>query len=269
MAVRAPQPSSRALNQVQEQHRRTLTALSTGKRINRAGDDPAGLAIAKKFDVRQVSLSQAGRNLADASSIVQVAEGGLSEATSIVSRLKELAVQAGSGILSDSQRGALQSEATGLQEELSRLQETTEFNGQKVFQDGLSLEVQAGDDAGESIAIDPGGEFVSPLGLDSIDLSSASGARDALGALDVATESLVGRQADLGATANRFGIASSVNSGSRVAIEAARSRIEDADIAETTAQSVATRIREQVAVGIHSQANFTQSVLGSLYEGIG
>ena len=261
--------STRALHGVQSQIDRTSQALASGKRINSAADDAAGLAIARKLEGQEVSLSQAGRNLADASSFVRVADGGLSEASSIVTRLRELAIEASNGTLSDGQRTTLQQEAGALSEELGRIEQTTEFNGTRVFEDGVSLDVQAGDDAGETIAIDPGGSFVAPLGLDGIDLSTVDGAREALGVLDAASENISSRQAELGATDNRFRVAGNEVASSREALVAARSRIEDADIAETTARSVAERIRSQAAVAVHGQANFTTSLLGSLYEGIG
>lgn len=269
MQIKGPSSGIRSLHSSESALNQELRGLSSGKRINRAGDDAAGLATARKLDAHEVSLSQAARNIADASSYLQVADGGLSEAHGIVSRLRELAVQAGNGALGTEQRGLLQQEASQLTEELSRIEATTAFNGQRVFQDGARLDIQTGDDRGESVAIDPGGSFVSPLGLDAIDLTSAVGAQDALGLLDAASTDLSGRQASLGASFKRFDVAASELGSSREGLIAARSRIEDADIAQTTAQSVAARIRAQAAVNLHGQANISSALLGKLYDGLG
>ncbi|MGS2718930.1 flagellin N-terminal helical domain-containing protein, partial [Eionea flava] len=142
--------------------------LSSGKRINSAGDDAAGLSIANRFTSQIRGLDQAVRNANDGISLIQTAEGALDESTNILQRMRELAVQSSNGIYSDSDRATLDAEVQQLVAELDRISETTSFNGQKIL-DGTqgSIELQVGSEANETISFEIAAVSSSTLGLGS------------------------------------------------------------------------------------------------------
>lgn len=239
--------------------------LSTGKRILVSGDDAAGLAIARKLDAREVSISQAARNAYDAQSLLATAESGLGGAQDIIHRLRELATQAANPSTGDTGRSAIQQEVAGLQQELVRIESTTEWNGRALFSDAeRNVTVQAGADADDAFDVDLGGAFVSPTGLDGIDLSTAASAADALGQLDAALEGLSARRAGIGAAYNRLGVAAEGLVAAREPLAAARSRIEDADFAQAASESASARIREQAAVAVAAHGNLSANLVGRL-----
>ena len=142
--------------------------LSSGKRINSAGDDAAGLSIANRFTSQIRGLDQAVRNANDGISLIQTAEGALDESTNILQRMRELSVQSSNGIYSDSDRATLDAEVQQLVAELDRISETTSFNGQKIL-DGSqgSIELQVGSEANETISFEIAAVNSSSLGLGS------------------------------------------------------------------------------------------------------
>jgi flagellin len=189
----------------------TMSRLSSGLRINRAGDDAAGLAVAENLSAAQMSLKVASRNANDGISLIQVAEGATAEVTNIVKRMRELAVQSASETLADDERAYIQDEFAELSAEVDRIAAVTEFNG-IALGDGTNadLDAQVGinDSADDRITITLGDLSAATIGVDvgtgGLSLASAGGAQSALTTLDTAIDTLNGYRSDYGAAQNRL-----------------------------------------------------------------
>ncbi len=230
--------------------------LSSGKRINRASDDAASLAIALSQSANARTGSVALRNINDGISASSIAEGGLSSATDITTRLSELATQSANGTLSDAQRGALNQEYQALREELGRISQTTQFNGVQLLSGDGQISIQAGISGGSEgqLALQLPNVNAESLGL-SADISTAAGARAALDQTQAARESLVQTRGELGATSARF---EEAIAGLRVAVEgnqAAASQLLDANIAQEAANAIAASIGLESGAALAGQAN--------------
>jgi len=237
---------------------RTLSQISSGKRINSAADDAAGLAIATRFSSQVSGTQQAQRNGLDAKSLIETEDGALGQISSGIQRLQELAVQQGNGILNDSDRAALNKEASQITEHINQVIEQSSFNGKDLFQSSGSaseLNFQLGDKAGEVVAL-TANITADPIkeGLSQLDFSS-SDPSDNLTALDSIQQVVTERRSELGAVSNR--IDSSINqlANEEEQIQSARSRVEDADIAELVSQMVIERVKQQAQLAVQSQAN--------------
>ncbi len=243
---------------------RSLERLSSGLRITRAADDAAGLALSERFRAQIASLSQARRNANDGVSLLQVAEGSLAETSANLIRLRELAVQAANGTLGSSERATLNSELQALTSEISRIAEITEFNGTNVLNDSsATLTFQVGPDAGAANEITVSGvnATASALSIDSLDISTASGATSALAAIDDAVDQVASLRAGFGASQNR--LESAIRSIG-VAIEnsaAAESRIRDVDVAAESSLLARAQLLQQAGVASLVQANLNSSVV--------
>lgn len=244
----------------------SIERLSTGKRINSAADDAAGLAVASSLTSAIRGQSQAFQNVNDGISLLQTADGALGEVTNVLQRLRELSVQAASGIYSDSDRTNINTEASNLTAQLNNVGRNTTFNGiQLVGATDISIEVQAGATTGEQIAVTL--KAVDLAGLVSIDLSSASGASEALGGLDATLASVNTARASIGAVQNRLTAQASLLTSSIDNLGAARSGIEDVDFSkETTALAIADILR-QGSTALLAQANQSQQGLLKLLGG--
>ena len=242
---------------------KSLERLSSGLRINRAGDDAAGLAISEglKSDIR--ALQQASRNAADGISMIQTAEGGLEEVSGILIRLRELAEQSANETLGDAERGYLDNEFQALVSEITRISDSTEFNGTSLL-DGsnaaLDIQVGVGTTSTSQVTISLGaGMAADDLGLDSIaiDGTDNTNALSAITALETATASVSAQRAAFGAAQNR--LESTIrNIGMTVEnLSAANSRIRDVDIAWETSQMTSFQILQQAGVSVLAQANST------------
>lgn len=234
--------------------------LSSGKRITKSADDAAGLAIAKKMEAETRGMKVAGRNANDAISMVQVAEGGLNETSNILTRLRELSVQAASDTIGESERGYLSLEYEQLVQEADRIAKTTSFNGISLLNgEGDVLDFQVGTKAGDNhkISFDPATADSSAenLGIGGTNIRSKSDASDNLQVIDTAIQAVSGFRANFGSIQSR--LQSTVNNldVSIVNQEAARSRIEDVDIAESTAKLASVQIQNAAGVATLSQAN--------------
>ena len=250
--VPATMQSAHRLNNNKKQLDKTLQQIATGHRLNSAADGAAELSIAERMNSEVRSLNRAGQNVLDGVSMLQTADSAVGQVNDIVSRVRELSVQAANGTLSDDQRQAIQEEAGQLTEELDRISETSEFNGQKLLDGNLDADIQAGPDATDTRNINLSGVSRSELGIDSIDLSTQAGARDAMAKLDAAQQHLSTNRADIGATLNRFATVQSNLSTSAENITSAESRLRDADIAATSSQMVSRRIQVQAGVAVHA-----------------
>jgi flagellin len=255
---------------------KSMERLSSGLRINRSGDDAAGLAISEslKSDIR--ALQQASRNAADGISLVQTAEGSLDEVNSILLRLRELAEQAATETLGEDERVYLNNEFQELLDEINRISLTAEFNGIKLL-DGTvqTLEVQVGigtDAATSAVSIDLN-QAMSAQALDltatftSITGTNGDGARMAIGLITEATGVVSSMRANFGAAQNRF--ETSIRNIGMTAenLAAANSRIRDVDVALETSTMTSLQILQQAGVSILAQANMTSQLALNLLQG--
>lgn len=252
----------RTLNSTQQAQERQIEQLASGKRVNRAADDPAASAIIEQFAAQIAGSNQAARNLNDGISLAQTAEGALSTVTDNTQRIRELAVQAGNSTLSSSDRAAIQGEVDALSQASNSTLRNANFNGQALFQ-GNQLSIQAGPSANPSdrISLSLGNLSASAAdgGLNSsngrIDLSSESSASSALEQIDADLNRLNEQRASLGALNSRFEASiANLQSGAEN-LSAARSRIADTDYAATASRLAQERIRNEAGLAVQTQAN--------------
>lgn len=238
-----------------------LRKLSSGERITRAGDDAAGLAISENLRAQIRGNRQAKRNANDAISMIQTAEGGLGEISSIIIRLRELAIQAASDTIGDQERGFTDIEFQQLKEEVDRISKSSVFNGTKLLDGtGGMLEFQVGifnDPLLDRLRYDAANanSTLEALGLSGESVMTKEGAQTTLEKLDDALVHINGVRADLGATQNR--LASTINNlaVSDENLSAAKSRIRDVDVASETADLAKNSILVQAGTSVLSQAN--------------
>jgi len=245
----------------------TFGRISSGLRINKAGDDAAGLAVAENLATEQQSLRQAARNTNDGISVIQTAEGATNEVADILKRMRELAVQSSSDTLANSERAYIQDEYAQLAQEVDRISAVTNFNG-VALADGTrsSLDVQVGifNTTDDRISITLGDLRATSLGIDTgnIDMATSASAQAALTTLDTAIDSINKIRSDFGAVQNR--LESSLNNLDVYTenLAGAESRIRDADFAFETAQMTKYQTMQQAGIAILGQANqLTQGAL--------
>jgi len=241
--------------------------LSSGSRINRAGDDAAGLAISQRLSAQIGGFNAASRNAGNALSSIQVADGALNSLTKNIGRIQELSLQAANGSLNDQDRRALQEEANQLVDESTRILEQTNFNGKALLSSDENSNVQL-ENAGTEIEVkgkNLAAEFES-LGFKDIDISSQTGASSALSVLSNVSEEVNSRASELGAVSNRIESTIDTIATSKINSEEARSRISDADYAKVTTDLAASLIREQAENAVRSQANGQQDFILKLLQ---
>ena len=264
-ALRAQNGSRVANNQLQT----AMERLSTGKRINSAKDDAAGLAIASSMSSQIRGMTQGIRNSNDGISMAQTAEGALGEVGNMLQRIRELAVQASSGTYSADDKTNLQAEVTELQSQITSILDNTEFNGIKLF-DGTAgtsgtVTIQTGANASDTVDLDfsdISGDYTDALAVDVTSLAAAGADLDTLSDALAATATT---RAELGASQSRLD--STVNNlSSNVAnLSDARSRIEDTDFSSETTELAKAQVLSQASTAMLAQANQSaQSVLSLL-----
>jgi len=237
-----------------------FSKLSSGKRITKSADDAAGLAIAKKLDAETKGLRMASRNANDAISMVQVAEGGLNETSNILTRLRELSIQAGSDTVGEAERGYLSLEYEQLVQEADRISKTTQFNGRPLLKgEGDVLQFQVGAYGGQEnmIELDAGQTDASAesLGIGGTNVRDKQDAVDNLERIDNAIGKVSAFRANFGSVQSR--LTSTINNLDVAVVnqEAARSRIEDVDVAESTAKLASSQIKNAAGTSTLAQAN--------------
>ena len=255
---------------------KSLERLSSGYRINRAGDDAAGLAISENLRAQIRGLKQASRNAQDGVSLVQVAEGSLNEISSILIRLRELAVQAASDTIGPVERQFLNVEYDQLVSEVDRIADGTEFNGTQLLSGtGSILDFQVGtrnDPNIDRLSFDASKADANSaaLGVNLTSVADKASAQNSLSAIDSAIVSVSAMRADFGAIQNRL---QSTIANIAVSVEnmsAANSRIRDVDVAEETANLTRNNILMQAGTSVLSQANQTaNAALGLLNNSFG
>lgn len=251
--------AQRSLSMQTKRQEHAAQSLASGQRIVRAADDAAGLAISEgmKADLRGSAAARA--NAFNAVSAIQVGEGGLAEMTNLITRLKELGVQAASDTLGEKERVYLNQEAKSVSEEIDRISKTTKF-GDKNLLDGSNpvFDFHVGSTAAKENIITyqvDGNATISELNLDSVDITSKDGARDLLSNLDSALEKVSRMRAGFGALQSRL---ESTTNGLDVKMEnlsAARSRIMDADVARESSELASASMLQNAAISVLSSAN--------------
>lgn len=246
--------SQRAIN-------KSMAQLSSGSRINIAADDAAGLAISEKLKSSIRSARQAGRNANDGISMVQTAEGGLNEIGNIVTRLRELGIQAASDTVGDTERGFLNKEVEQLKNEIQRISSVTTWGETKLlngstpqfdFQVGI---YNNGEEDRISFNAAENNASLDALGLSNLDYTSKEGAQSALSQLDAAQTGVNGMRANLGALQNR--LTSTVDNLGVMEenMSAANSRIRDTDVAAASSEMTRNNILLQAGTSTLAQAN--------------
>ena len=244
---------------------KSLEKLSSGFRINRAGDDAAGLVISQKLRAEVSGLQQATRNAQDGISFAQTAEGALSEVHNMLNRMRDLGVQAANDTNDASARDAIKSEVDALASEIGRIGSDTTFSGAKVFSDtALNFQVGAGA-TGNQIQVQVGALDATNVGgtdLTNLQVDSAANARTSIDSIDTAIAAISTSRGNLGAAQNRF---ESVINNLQVTTEnlsASESRIRDTDMATEMVNFTKNQILMQAGTAMLGQANsIPQSVL--------
>ncbi|RKS80150.1 flagellin [Motilibacter peucedani] len=244
---------------------KSLEKLSSGFRINRAADDAAGLSISEGLRSQIGGLKVASRNAQDGVSVVQIAEGALSESHAILQRMRDLAVQASStGSQDSSARTAANTEVQQLTAELTRISSTTKFGSQQLLNGSFTGTFQVGANAGETIDVNSIGDMsASGLGVTGLDLVGSASA--ALASIDTAISTVSSTRSTLGAFQNRFEHAINNINVSVENLSASESRIRDTDMAEEMTKFTRNQILSQAGTSMLSQANqSSQGVLSLL-----
>ncbi|MDD6968979.1 MAG: flagellin [Treponema sp.] len=270
--------ADRVLNISNDSIMKNMEKLSSGERINRAGDDASGLAVSEKMRSQIRGLNQASKNIQNGVSFIQTTEGYLQETTDILQRVRELAVQSANGIYSDEDRMQIQVEVSQLVAEVDRIASQAQFNGMNMLtgrfaQEGDSvMQFQIGANVDQNTRVFIGTMTATALGLkgaqggdEQISISSPDEANITLAAIDEALKNVTKQRADLGAYQNRFEMAAK---GINIAAEntqASESRIRDTDMASEMVEFTKNQILTQAGTAMLAQANSqSQSVLGLL-----
>lgn len=257
------------LGKSQQALTKSFERLSSGFRINTAADDAAGLAVSESLSARIRSFAVAERNTNNAISMANTAEGGLKEVSSVVIRMRELAVQSANGDLTSTDRGYLDTEFQLLSSEIDRLANQTDFNGVALLSgttNSISFQVGINTSSFDTISVDFGGVSVSSLGLSGASLggATAANAQSAITALDTALQSVSTTRAKFGAATNRLGIAVSNSQTMRTNLAAANSAIRDVDVADETSTLARSQVLLQAGTSVLAQANQAPSLALSL-----
>ena len=245
----------------------SLERLSSGLRINSARDDAAGLAIAESFASQVRGLRQAQRNVQDGISLVQTAEGALSETNNILQRIRELAVQAANGTLSSTNRDAIAAEIDQLTAQIEDTSSDTQFNGLYVISGNSSntYTIQAGAEQNQVLVLQISGANLSGIGIaGAISVGSASAASDSIDDIDSAINTVTSIRADLGAYQNRLEFSYATLQVQEENGAASESVIRDADIARETIDFTRNQILVSAGTSILAQANMMPEAALSL-----
>jgi flagellin len=264
------QNAHRVLNNTNNQLGKAMERLSSGLRINRAADDAAGLAVSEVMRSQIRGMSVASRNAQDGVSMVQVADGALGNVGDMLQRVRDLAVQASNGTLTDAQRKNLDAEVQQVLTEIGKTGTDTEFNGIKILAGSVAtaasaVTLQVGANGAQTIGFTIATVSASDLGISGIAVSTAASASAAIASLDAAISTVTTNRANLGAiqnrlehTINRLGLTSEN-------LQAAESRIRDADMAQEMISFTKQQILQQSGTAMLAQANQApQSVLSLL-----
>jgi flagellin len=272
--------ANRTLGVSNAQIQGNIEKLSSGQRINRAGDDASGLAVSEKMRSQIRGLNQANRNIQNGVSFIQTTEGYLQETTDILQRIRELAVQSANGIYTDEDRMQIQVEVSQLVAEVDRIASQAQFNGMNMLTGafatdsvvGRVMQLQVGANMDQNARVYIGTMTAQALGLagaqgsdEKISINSPESANVAIGSVDAALKAVSRQRADLGAYQNRFEMASNGVAIAAENLQAAESRIRDTDMASEMVEYTRNQILTQAGTAMLAQANVqSQNVLALL-----
>jgi flagellin len=260
----------RVLEGTNMQAGKAMERLASGLRINRAADDAAGLAVSEVMRSQIRGMGVASRNAQDGVSMVQVADGALGNVGDMLQRVRDLAVQASNGTLTDAQRGNLDKEVQQVLTEIGKTGTDTEFNGIKVLAGSVAtaasaVTLQVGSNNGQTIAFTIATVSASDLGINGLAVGTAASASQAIASIDAAISTVTTARANLGATQNRLEQTISRLGLTSENLQAAESRIRDADMAQEMISFTKQQILQQSGTSMLAQANQApQSVLSLL-----
>ena len=249
----------------------SLAKLSSGSRINKAGNDAAGLAISEKMKAQIGGLTQAKRNAQDGISLVQTAEGALNESHSILERMRDLTVQGKNGTLTDDDRGSINKELNALHQELTRIADTTEFNTQSLLNGTNGFTFQIGANQSQTLTVtisNMSGTSLLGVDADKFTLGKAGANADKmLGSIDAAIKKVSDQRASLGAVQNRLDHTINNLTATNENLSEANSRIRDVDMAEEMMTFTKSNILSQAATSMLAQANAMPNSVLNLLQG--
>lgn len=243
----------------------SLSQLASGSRINKSADDAAGLSISENMKAQIRSSVQARRNANDGISLIQTAEGGLSEISNVITRLRELGIQAASDTVGSTERGFIDREVQQLKSEMDRISNTTSWNSTKLL-DGSTpvFDFQVGMNSSDNdrISFDSSTNIatLNALGLNEVNYLTKEGAKSSLDKLDMAQTNVNGMRANIGALQNRLTSTVDTLASTEENLAAANSRIRDADVAASSAELARNTVLQQAGVASLAQANQSTSL---------
>jgi len=253
--------AQRTLAKSQEGIQLSMAQLASGSRITKAADDAAGLGISEMLKSQVRSYGQASRNANDGVSMLQVAEGGLGETSNILTRMRELAIQASSDTVGDTERGYINKEVTQLRDEIQRIAKTNRF-GKTNMLDGsakdFDIQVGVNNNSNEDRISFKASELdatADSLGVSGVDFSTKDGAQSMLQTLDVAQEKVNSFRANIGALQNRLQSSIENLGVQHENLSAANARIRDTDIAQASAEQARNQVLLQASTAVAAQAN--------------
>jgi flagellin len=254
------QMAHRQLSSTNTQLSRTMERLSSGLRINRAADDAAGLAVSEEMRSQIRGMHVASRNAQDGVSMVQVADGALGGVNDMLQRIRDLSVQAANGTLTDQQRGNLDQEVQSIVAEMARVASDTEFNGVKILSGSVAtaanaVTLQVGANGSQVIAFTIGTMSAADLGISGIAISTAAAATQAIASIDAAIRQVNSSRAAMGAIQNRLEQTISRLDLTSENLQAAESRVRDADMATEMIDFTRNQILQQSGTAMLAQAN--------------
>jgi flagellin len=249
---------------------KNVEKLSSGMRINRGGDDPAGLAVSEKMRTQVRGLRQAARNIEDATSFIQTTEGYLQESQDVIQRIRELAIQSSNGIYTPEDRMQIQVEVSSLLNEVDRVATTAQFNGMNMLTGAFadpaaggtptgSMWFHLGPNAHQRVVAYVGTMTTEGLGINNVSISTPEAANASIASLDNALNKVSKQRADLGAYQSRMEQAVAGVMSAYENTQASESRIRDTDMAEEMVDYVKNQILVQTSVAMLAQANMKSS----------
>lgn len=244
---------------------KALERIATGYRINRAGDDAAGLAISEKMRAQISGLNMAGKNIQDGISLVQTAEGALNETHAILQRMRELSVQSSNDTLTDDDRAMIDVEFQELKKEMTRISKDTEFNTRPLLNGDYAtntLKIQVGANSGQTIELTMNDMSTDAIGLTDASIATRDDAEASISMLDDAIKQVSMERSRFGAYQNRMEHAYNVTMNTAENLTAAESRIRDADIAKEMMNFTKANILQQAAQ--YAMAMHMQTAQGML-----
>ncbi|BCC46297.1 flagellin [Bacillus cereus] len=253
------------MRQNQEKMNTAMNRLSSGKRINSAADDAAGLAIATRMRAQESGLNVASRNTQDGISLIQTADSALGTVSNILHRMRDLAVQSANGSNGETDRDALDGEYQQLITQIGYIADNTEFNGTNLLKADTTISIKSTDKSKAS-TIDIETKAVDGSGLGSITGTNGTTADEAIETIDTMIDAIAGNRATLGATLNRLQYNAENLNNQSTAMSSSASQIEDADMAKEMSEMTKFKILNEAGISMLSQANQTPQMVSKLLQ---